>query len=143
MNVEQLALQHYALPEGGSWRGLHTEGGVWATLFGLVFWDVIFAGAVVWMLRTWCVVAHCAMVTRAQPRMFPTFRTRMPLACAEVPGVFRTPFQTCPLDMGTDAFYPARQHLLDTRLQAVADGQAGKHAWRSRYPWFYLFWSAL
>lgn len=25
--------------------GLHSEGGIWATLFGLLFWDVIFADA--------------------------------------------------------------------------------------------------
>jgi hypothetical protein len=42
--VEELALQHYATPEGGGWQGLHSEGGVWATLFGLLMWDVLFEG---------------------------------------------------------------------------------------------------
>lgn len=44
MTVEELALQHYASEEGGGWQGLHCEGGVWATLFTLLLWDVIFMG---------------------------------------------------------------------------------------------------
>lgn len=40
--VEQLALQHYA-GEGGGWHGVHTESGIWLTIFGLLMWDVIFA----------------------------------------------------------------------------------------------------
>jgi hypothetical protein len=42
VTVEQLALQHYASEEGGGWQGLHCEGGVWAALFGLLLWDVLF-----------------------------------------------------------------------------------------------------
>ncbi|KAL3146511.1 hypothetical protein ABBQ32_000762 [Trebouxia sp. C0010 RCD-2024] len=41
-SVEELALQHYAAQAGGSWTGTHAEGGIWATLFGLLMWDVIF-----------------------------------------------------------------------------------------------------
>jgi Fanconi-associated nuclease 1 len=44
VTVEQLALQHYASQEAGGWQGLHCEGGVWATLFTLLLWDVIFMG---------------------------------------------------------------------------------------------------
>lgn len=44
VNVEELVLQHYARAPEGAWSGIHTEGGVWATLFGLVFWDVLFSG---------------------------------------------------------------------------------------------------
>jgi len=41
--VEQLALQHYARQDAGSWWGLHCEGSVIRTLFGLLLWDdVIF-----------------------------------------------------------------------------------------------------
>ncbi|CAN1346690.1 Fanconi-associated nuclease 1 homolog [Linum perenne] len=39
--VEQLALQYYA-GEGGGWQGVHTETGIWLTIFGLLMWDVIF-----------------------------------------------------------------------------------------------------
>jgi Fanconi-associated nuclease 1 len=42
VTVEGLALQHYASEEGGGWQGLHCEGGVWAMLFGLLLWDVLF-----------------------------------------------------------------------------------------------------
>lgn len=40
--VEQLALQYYA-GEGGGWRGVHAESGIWMTIFGLLMWDIIFA----------------------------------------------------------------------------------------------------
>ncbi|KAJ6809425.1 fanconi-associated nuclease 1-like protein isoform X1 [Iris pallida] len=40
--VEQLALQYYA-EEGGGWHGVHSESGIWMTIFGILMWDVIFA----------------------------------------------------------------------------------------------------
>ncbi|XP_030507003.2 fanconi-associated nuclease 1 homolog isoform X1 [Cannabis sativa] len=40
--VEQLALQYYA-GEGGGWHGIHTESGIWLTIFGLLMWDVMFS----------------------------------------------------------------------------------------------------
>ncbi|KAI4344868.1 hypothetical protein L6164_012055 [Bauhinia variegata] len=40
--VEQLAL-HYYSGEGGGWHGVHTESGIWLTIFGLLMWDIIFA----------------------------------------------------------------------------------------------------
>ncbi|XP_020687578.1 fanconi-associated nuclease 1 homolog isoform X3 [Dendrobium catenatum] len=40
--VEQLALQYYA-EEGGGWLGIHSESGIWMTIFGLLMWDVIFS----------------------------------------------------------------------------------------------------
>ena len=70
VGVEELALQFYASEEGGGWRGMHSEGGIWATLFGLLLWPCLF----------------------------------MP-----VPDVFRSPFQTSPLDLDTDAFFPPRK----------------------------------
>ncbi|XP_042433885.1 fanconi-associated nuclease 1 homolog isoform X2 [Zingiber officinale] len=39
--VEQLALQYYA--EEGGWSGIHSEGGIWMTIYGLLMWDVIFS----------------------------------------------------------------------------------------------------
>ncbi|KAI4341680.1 hypothetical protein MLD38_026374 [Melastoma candidum] len=39
--VEELALQYYA-NEGG-WSGIHTESGIWLTLFGVMMWDIIFS----------------------------------------------------------------------------------------------------
>jgi Fanconi-associated nuclease 1 len=38
--VEELALHYYA-EEG--WQGVHTESGIWLTIFGLLMWDVIYA----------------------------------------------------------------------------------------------------
>lgn len=40
--VEHLALQYYA-DEGGGWKGVHSESGIWTTLFGILLWDVIFS----------------------------------------------------------------------------------------------------
>jgi len=40
--VEELALQYYA-GEGGGWQGVHTESGIWLTIYGLLMWDIIFA----------------------------------------------------------------------------------------------------
>ncbi|XP_021765063.1 fanconi-associated nuclease 1 homolog [Chenopodium quinoa] len=40
--VEELALQFYA-GEGGGWQGVHTESGIWLTIYGLLMWDVIFS----------------------------------------------------------------------------------------------------
>ncbi|GIM13787.1 hypothetical protein Vretimale_16849, partial [Volvox reticuliferus] len=67
------------------WRGVHSEGGVWTTLWALLCWDVLFM---------------------------------------DVPEVFRSPFQTAPLDLDTDAFLPARREAVDARLQLIASGGA-------------------
>ncbi|XP_028767384.1 fanconi-associated nuclease 1 homolog isoform X2 [Neltuma alba] len=40
--VEQLALHYYVEMEGG-WQGVHTESGIWLTIFGLLMWHIIFA----------------------------------------------------------------------------------------------------
>ena len=40
--VEELALQYYATEEGGSYRGIHSEGGIWCTLFTLLLWPALF-----------------------------------------------------------------------------------------------------
>nr|XP_011462554.1 PREDICTED: fanconi-associated nuclease 1 homolog [Fragaria vesca subsp. vesca] len=81
--VEQLALQYYA--EEGGWQGVHTESGIWLTIFGLLMWDIIFSS---------------------------------------VPDVFRTKFQTAPLDLETDSFYLVRKNHIDSHLQKIHDGMA-------------------
>ncbi|GFR45877.1 hypothetical protein Agub_g7330, partial [Astrephomene gubernaculifera] len=42
VGVEELAVRHYGSAAGGGWRGVHSEGGVWGTLWGLLMWDVVF-----------------------------------------------------------------------------------------------------
>lgn len=81
-SVEQLALEYYNA-EGGGWQGVHSESGIWLTIFGLLLWDVIFS---------------------------------------DVPNVFRTKFQTAPLDFGTDSFYLLRQNNIESQLQKIHDG---------------------
>lgn len=41
-----------------------------------------------------------------------------------LPNVFETEFQTCPLDLFTDAFYPARASEINHRLAEIANGAA-------------------
>ncbi|KAF2435733.1 hypothetical protein EJ08DRAFT_729608 [Tothia fuscella] len=41
-----------------------------------------------------------------------------------VPNVFQTPFQTCPLDLHTDAFYPSRMSEINHRLAQISNGDA-------------------
>ncbi|CAN6447196.1 unnamed protein product [Victoria cruziana] len=82
--VEELALQYYAEVDG--WQGLHSENGIWMTLFALLMWDVIFA---------------------------------------DIPDVFRTRFQTAPLDLECDSFYRAREGLIESQLQNIENGMAG------------------
>ncbi|KAK3366901.1 VRR-NUC domain-containing protein [Lasiosphaeria ovina] len=43
-----------------------------------------------------------------------------------IPNVFQTEYQTCPLDLHTDAFYPARASEINHRLVEIANGGAEK-----------------
>lgn len=49
-----------------------------------------------------------------------------------IPNVFQTAYQTCPLDLHTDAFYPSRISEVNARLNEIANGKAGdivKQVW--------------
>ena len=83
VSVESMCLSHYRKVLG--WKGYHSEGGILRTLFGLLFYDVLFA---------------------------------------YVPNVFQTAYQTCPLDLHTDAFYPARISEVNQRINEIGNGQA-------------------
>lgn len=41
-----------------------------------------------------------------------------------VPNVFQTAYQTCPLDLHTDAFYPTRVSEVNRRLVDIGNGQS-------------------
>ena len=41
-----------------------------------------------------------------------------------IPNVFQTEFQTCPLDLHTDAFYPSRMSEVNARLNEISNGDA-------------------
>ena len=81
-SVEAMCLSWYR--EQG-WRGFHSEGGIVRTLFGYLFYDVLFT---------------------------------------YVPNVFQTAYQTCPLDLHTDAFYPTRASEINHRLVEIGNGEA-------------------
>lgn len=41
-----------------------------------------------------------------------------------IPNVFQTPYQTCPLDLHTDAFFPSRASEIYRRLAQISNGEA-------------------
>ncbi|RGP61922.1 fanconi-associated nuclease 1 like protein [Fusarium sporotrichioides] len=43
-----------------------------------------------------------------------------------IPNVFQTAYQTCPLDLHTDAFYPSRASEINHRLVEIANGEAAR-----------------
>ncbi|KAG8371498.1 hypothetical protein BUALT_Bualt13G0093900 [Buddleja alternifolia] len=43
---------------------------------------------------------------------------------ADVPNVFRTKFQTAPLDLETDSFYEGRKSLIEALMEKIEDGMA-------------------
>ncbi|KAF2806636.1 uncharacterized protein BDZ99DRAFT_510377 [Mytilinidion resinicola] len=81
-SVEAMCLSHY---RSQGWKGYHSEGGIVRTLFGYLFFDVLFT---------------------------------------YVPNVFQTPYQTCPLDLHTDAFFPSRISEINRRLVEIGNGDA-------------------
>ncbi|KAJ5655692.1 hypothetical protein N7507_007642 [Penicillium longicatenatum] len=80
--VESMCLSWY---RDHGWKGYHSEGGIVRTLFGILFYDILFT---------------------------------------YVPNVFQTPFQTCPLDLHTDVFYPSRASEINHRLVEITNGDA-------------------
>ncbi|KAL8672584.1 MAG: hypothetical protein Q9168_002957 [Polycauliona sp. 1 TL-2023] len=80
-SVEAMCLSSY---RSQGWKGYHSEGGIIRTLFGYLFYDVLFT---------------------------------------YIPNVFQTAFQTCPLDLHTDAFYPSRFSEINVRLNEVSNGE--------------------
>ncbi|KAK4698162.1 fanconi-associated nuclease 1, partial [Lecanoromycetidae sp. Uapishka_2] len=83
-SVEAMCLSWY---RDQGWKGYHSEGGIVRTLFGYLFYDVLFT---------------------------------------YIPNVFQTPYQTCPLDLHTDAFYPSRTSTINHRLVEIANGDASR-----------------
>ncbi|MCJ1449036.1 MAG: hypothetical protein MMC23_009555 [Stictis urceolatum] len=81
-SVEAMCLSQY---RDLGYKGYHSEGGLVRTLFGFLFYDLLFA---------------------------------------YVPNVFQTPFQTCPLDLHTDAFFSARYSEIAHQLAKLSNGEA-------------------
>ncbi|CCT65830.1 uncharacterized protein FFUJ_02807 [Fusarium fujikuroi IMI 58289] len=53
-----------------------------------------------------------------------------------IPNVFQTAYQTCPLDLHTDAFYPSRASEINHRLVEIANGEAPRlirKVWESEH----------
>lgn len=83
-SVEEMCLSNYRML---GYKGYHSEGGIVRTLFGYLFYDVLFL---------------------------------------YIPNVFQTAFQTCPLDLHTDAFYPSRMSEIHARLNEISNGKGAQ-----------------
>jgi Fanconi-associated nuclease 1 len=95
--VEAMCLSWY---RGNGWKGYYSEGGIVRTL-----------------------------VSRIQNRTIHSLTIQFAYLLYDilftyVPNVFQTPFQTCPLDLHTDAFYPSRASEINHRLVEITNGEA-------------------
>jgi fanconi-associated nuclease 1 len=100
--------------------GVHSEGGVWATLWGLLMWPVLFADV---PEVAYLVAKHHSGLSWIQCDTQSEMNSQGSRASIQV---FRTPFQSGPLDLGTDAFFPARETLINSRLQEIRRGSDGR-----------------
>ena len=82
VSVEELALAHFV---SMGWKGVHSENSVMKTLFGLLFWDILFM---------------------------------------DLPGVFVSPYQNAPLDLGFCSFFEARREQIENRIEFITNGNA-------------------
>ena len=95
VSVEAMCLSHY---RSLGYKGYHSEGSIIRTLFGYLFFDILF--------QTY------------------------------VPNVFQTAYQTCPLDLHTDAFFASRESEINARLAEISNGDAGriiKNIWEKEH----------
>jgi len=115
-------LQYYELKE--EWKGSHCEGSVFVTLFSLLFWDILFAD-VPHVFQT----PYQGMSDNATMRQC-DYDSHLSLVTALKQLITISPFlfasiTDSPLDLGTDAFYPSRQWMIDDRLEKLQANRDG------------------
>lgn len=86
VNVEEASLSYYRTL---GWEGVHSENSMLATLFALLFWDILFSPLI--------------SEKSGEP----------------VPGIFEHHCQTFPLDLFSKTFYRNRKEAIDTRLGLI------------------------
>lgn len=100
-SVESMCLSWY---RDQGWKGYHSEGGIVRTLVALRAFRV--------------------------DEILADFLQFGYLFCdvlfTYIPNVFQTAYQTCPLDLHTDAFYPSRASEINHRLVEIANGDAAR-----------------
>ena len=105
-SVEAMCLSWY---RDQGWKGYHSEGGVVRTLVRVMVY------------RSWT-------LTYTEQFGFLFYDVLF----TYVPNVFQTPYQTCPLDLHTDAFYPSRASEINRRLVEISNGE-GQNLLREVY----------
>ena len=99
-SVEAMCLSWY---RDQGWKGFHSEGRIVRTLVG----DEFLQGVSIADLNEFGYLFFDILFTF-------------------IPNVFQTPYQTCPLDLHTDAFYPSRISLINRRLVEISNGDAAR-----------------
>lgn len=98
--VESMCLSWY---RDHGWRGYHAEGGIIRTLVG---------------------VFNCKTRSASDMTLQQFGYLFYDILFTYVPNVFQTAFQTCPLDLHTDVFYPSRASEINHRLVEITNGDA-------------------
>lgn len=99
------------------WRGVHSENQLWTTLFGLFFWDSVFANAEI------------------APAIDSESSGGGGHSASGCYGVWRHEFQGQPLDFGGPEFYAARKAMIDERLAWLRESQGRDRADALRSRW--------
>lgn len=98
--VESMCLSWY---RDHGWKGYHAEGGIIRTLVGL---------------------SKCEVLSPSDTTLQQFGYLFYDILFTYVPNVFQTAFQTCPLDLHTDVFYPSRASEINHRLVEITNGNA-------------------
>ncbi len=106
-DLELGSVESFVLTEFGTqgWQGIHCESSFFTTVFGLMFWDILFG-----------LEEQPSSATESQAKFDEVTKY---LQSFVVEDVFQTVFQNAPLDLQTDAFYPARQGSIESRVRLI------------------------
>jgi Fanconi-associated nuclease 1 len=108
--VEAMCLSWY---RDNGWKGYHSEGGIVRTLVSHCSHNGFTRRSLSFL--------YISLLTVKRKKFGYLFHD---ILFTYVPNVFQTPFQTCPLDLHTDAFYPSRASEINHRLVQLANGEA-------------------
>ena len=108
-DLELGSVESFVLAEFGKqgWQGIHCESSFFTTVFGLMFWDILFGAE------------EAPQSESSQSSQVKFDEVSKVLQRVVVEDVFQTAFQNAPLDLQTDAFYPARQNSIEARVRLI------------------------
>lgn len=115
-DLELGSVESFVLAEFGrhGWQGIHCESSFFTTLFGLLFWDILFG-----VDEEAEEGANASIRSKLQLSQFEALNRVLSREVIE--DVFQTAYQNAPLDLATDAFYPTRRSSIEARLRLIRD----------------------